>query len=142
MARLDDGHQTLIEFSSNPNIKFYEKEVTPPSMEGGGENDTTTMRNNTVRTKSPKKLKGLGEASLVVAYDTAVLEEVWTLLNTNDQIKITFPDGSTYEFWGWLDNFEPGALVEGEQPTADVTIILSNQDSSGDESEPVYTAAS
>lgn len=64
MPRLDDGFSTTIEFADLPAVKFYEKTVTPPSIIGGGENDTTTMHNVAWRTKAPKKLKSLDNASL------------------------------------------------------------------------------
>ena len=34
MARLDDGHGTRLSFSAYPNVKLWEKEVTPPGMDG------------------------------------------------------------------------------------------------------------
>ncbi len=139
--RLDDGYQTLISFAANPAIKFFEKTVTPPSVEGGGEVDTTTMRNERWRTKNPKQLITLGESSLTVAYDPLVYPEIVEMVNVNQLITITFPDGDELEFFGWLDDFTPGENVEGEQPTADVTIMASNQDENGDEIEPVHTPA-
>lgn len=141
MSRIDDGYQTLVDFALSPTVKFYEKEVTPPSIEGGGANDTTTMRNVKWRTNAPKKLFSLGQSKLTAAYDPAVYEDIQTMLNKNQLITITFPDGSTVAFYGWLDSFTPGAIKEGSQPTADVTIICSNQDADGAEIDPVYTAA-
>lgn len=140
MARIDDGHSTKIYFDLAPNILFYEKEVTPPGVDGGGENDTTTMHNVTWRTRAPKHLKTLTEMASTVAYDPAVYDDVVSMININQLIIVEFPDGSTLEFWGWLNSFEPGSNTEGEQPTADVTIIPSNQDSSGNEIAPNYTA--
>jgi len=141
MPRIDDGHPTKIGFAEDADVAMWEKEVTPPSVEGGGENDTTTMHNLIWRTKAPKKLKTLGESSFTAAYDPAVYEEVITMLNTNQLITVTFADGSTLAFWGWIDSFTPGAAVEGEQPTVDVTIIASNQNDSLVETAPVYAAA-
>lgn len=140
MARIDDGHSTTISFADDPSVKLYEKEVTPPGIDGGGENDTTTMQNTAWRTRAPKKLKTLSECSFVAAYDPAVYDEILTLINANNLITITFPDGSTLAFWGWLNEFKPNANVEGEQPTAEVTIIPSNQNDSLVETAPVYTA--
>lgn len=140
MARMDDGFATLIEFAENSAVKMYEKEVTPPGVIGGGENDTSTMQNTTWRTKSPKSLKTLGESSLVVAYDPAVFDDIVEMVNVNQLITITFPDDSTLAFWGWIDEFTPNACVEGEQPTADVKIIPSNQNGSLVETAPSYTA--
>jgi len=140
MARIDDGFSTLISWTSDPTVLFYEKTVTPPGVSGGGEIETSTMQNTAWRTKSPKSLKTLTESSVTVAYDPATYDEIIALVNVNDSITITFPDGSTLVFWGWLDEFQPGELVEGEQPTADITIICSNQNGSLVETAPAYAA--
>ena len=144
MSRIDDGFSTTIAFADLANVKLYEKTVTPPGVSGGGENDTTTMLNTAWRTKAPKKLKSLDESSFTAAYDPAVYDEIVGAngVNNNQLITITFADGSTLAFWGWIDNFAPNEIVEGEQPTAEVTIICSNQNASGTETAPVYTAAS
>jgi hypothetical protein len=139
--RLDDGFSTIISFADFPSVQFYEKEVTPPGMDGGGPNDTTTMRNITLRTMAPKKLKSMTQFQCTAAYDPGVYASVWSMINVNQAMTITFPEGDTLVFWGWVDKFEPGAVKEGEQPTATVTFQCSNQDSNGDEIAPVYTDA-
>lgn len=139
--RLDDGYQTLVTFAEEENVKFWEKSVTPPGVDSGGETDTTTMHNSTWRTKSPKALKMLTESSMTAAYDPAVYPQIVTMVGVNQLITVTFPDGDTLAFWGWIDKFTPGDHVEGEQPTADVTIMPSNQDASGAEVGPVHTPA-
>ena len=141
MARIDDGHSTTITFATADTVLLWEKEVTPPGMEGGGANDTTTMLNTSWRTKAPKKLVSLTDASMTVAYDPAFLDDVLSMVNINQLCTITFPDGSSWDFWGWLDTFTPNANVEGEQPTAACTVIPSNQNSSGTEVAPVFNAA-
>lgn len=141
MAELNDGYQTLIRFEADPDRLFREKTVTPPGVDGGGEIDTTTMLNETVRTRSPKALFTVTNASLTVAYDpnTIVSEVIANLLNVNNLITVTFPDGHTIAFWGWLNKFTPNEHQEGEQPTAEIEIIPSNQNDSGEETLPVYT---
>ena len=141
MARMDDGFQTLITFSENGSVKLYEKGVQPPGIEGGGANETTTMRNTTWRTKAPKKLKSLTDSELTVAYDAAVYPEIIAMINVIQTITITFEDGATLAFHGWIDQFEPDEITEGEQPEASVTMIPSNQTDAGVEAAPVYTAA-
>jgi hypothetical protein len=138
MSRIDDGFATLIEFSAAPNVKFWEKDVTPPGADGGGANDTTTMRNVAYRTKAPKKLKTLTDMTLKVAYDPACYDDIITMLQDNQAITITFPDDSKLIFWGWIDKFVPDGLTEGTQPTASVTVIPSNQDESENEVAPHY----
>jgi hypothetical protein len=141
MARMDDGFSTTISFAADSDIALYEKEVTPPGVSGGGEIDTTTMRNTAWRTRNPKQLKTLSESSAVVAYDNDAYPDIVALVNVNTEITITWPDTATLVFWGWLDEFTPTGMVEGEQPTADATIIPSNQNASGVETAPVYTPA-
>ena len=136
MARLTDGFSTTISFAQGA-ITVEEISVTPPGVEGGGENDTTTMQNSAWRTRQPKKLKTLSESSVTVSYDVAAYSQIIAQVNVNQLITITFPDATTLAFWGWIDTFVPGELVEGEQPTAEMTIIPSNQNASGVETAPV-----
>ena len=163
MARIDDGHSTTIDIYDPAAItsastyavpvatvltalKVYEKTVTPPGVIGGGEVDTTTMLNVAWRTRNPKKLKTLGPVTFVAAYDPVVFDsaagEIPAIANQNTIIGINFPDGAILLIWGWLDEFVPNENVEGEQPTAEVTIIPSNQDAADppDEQGPDYTA--
>jgi len=146
MSRIDDGHPTTIEFANQPSgtgptITFWEKEVTPPGMDSGGANDTTTMRNSTYRTMAPKQLITMTEMTLVASYDPRFYDDIVAMISTNQLITITFPDGSTVAFFGWLDKFVPGNMVEGEQPTATITIQPGNQNLAGAETAPVYAAA-
>lgn len=137
--RLDDGYQTLVSFAADTDVLFYEKTVTPPGVDGGGEVDTTTMLNTDWRTKNPKALATLAPASMTVAYDPECYPEIVALVNVNTLVTVTFPDGDTLAFWGWLNTFTPGELAEGEQPTADIEIIPSNQDAAGAEIAPVHS---
>lgn len=140
--RLDDGFSTLVSFSLAPSVRFWEKEVTPPGVSAGGANDTTTMRNTRWRTKAPKKLVSLDDMELVVAYDPSCYDDVVDMMGINQLITVTFSDGSTLEFWGWLDEFKPGSITEGEQPTATITIICSNENELQQEVAPSYADAS
>ena len=144
MAIINDGFSTTITFGATQSgvsitTVLKEKTVTPPSVEGGGENDTTTMRNTAWRTRQPKSLLTLGEASFTAAYDAAVYDEIVDLTNVNQEITVTFPAGDTLVFWGWIDGFVPNEISEGEQPTAECRIICSNQNDSGVETAPVYS---
>ncbi len=127
MARLDDGYSTIIVFSLNPLARVYEKTVTPPSYIGRGAIDVTTMRNRFVLSKSPKKLVDFGNVVLTVAYDVQAYVDMSLMLAINQSMAVVFPDLSYVGFYGWIDEWKPHELKEGEQPTAEMTIILSNQ---------------
>jgi len=138
MAVMNDGFKTTISFSgAGSAITFEEKEVTPPGLSAGGAIDTSTMQNTTWRTMQPKALKTLSEATVVVAWDPIFYTSVQAMIGVNQSITITFPDLQTITFFGWVDEFTPNANVEGEQPTAEITIIPSNTDLAGVESSPV-----
>jgi len=149
MTIMTDGYQTTITFTSGERDSgviitdiMEEKEVTPPGISGGGSTDATTMRNTTWRTVNPKSLKTLTPFTLVIAYDAALFDQMVNMINDNQEMTITFPDGSTLVFWAYIDEFTPAANVEGEQPTATISIIPTNQDADNNNAEiaPVYTA--
>ncbi len=142
MSYLTDGFSCTIGFasgSSGVELAVKEKSVTPPGVSAGGAIDSTTMRNSIYRTKVPKKLIDMANSSLEVQYDPACYDEIIAMIGDNQLITITFPDSSTLAFYGWLDEFVPNALVEGEEPTAGLTLICSNQ-TDGTETAPVYNA--
>lgn len=137
--RLDDGFSTYFTLSNIPTVKLYEKEITPPGITAGGPIDTTTMRNITWRTMKPRALKSLTQGSATVAFATEAIPIVMGQVRVNQQVTVTFPDQSTLTFWGWLEEFTIAALVEGEQPTATITIQPSNMNNDDEEVAPVYT---
>ena len=138
---LDTGNPTTITLGSGPSasVVFKEKEVTPPSMEGGEAIDTTTMRNTAIRTKLPRRLKDLSDMSLLVSYDPEAYDDIWDMINVNQSITVNFPDDANVQFYGFLKSFKPNRMND-EQPTAEITITPTNVNSStGAEAEPVYT---
>jgi hypothetical protein len=136
--RLRDGFPSTISFTTPSNISFWEKEVTPVGLDGGGPNDTTNMRNTAYRTKQPKKLKTGDDVTIKAQYDPKVLNDIVAAINVNQLLTITMPDLSLQKVWGWMDKFKPDALREGETPEATVTFVISNQDNSGAEVAPLY----
>jgi hypothetical protein len=136
--RLDDGFSTIITFANIPTIKIFEKEVTPPGITSGGPIDTTTMRNTAWRTMSPRQLKSLTGVSATVAFATDAIDAIMAQIAVNQLVTVTFPDGSSIEFYGWLEEFTPGSFKEGEQPTAALKVQPSNRDNNGVETEPNY----
>ena len=141
--KIDDGFPTFVGFSlpSATAAGFWEKEVTPLSLMGGGANDTTTMHNITWRTKAPKLLKSAGDTTGLCAYDPEVYEDLVTALNQIQLVTVYFANGDTLAFYGWIDEFKPNSAKEGDQPTATFTVIASNQTATGLEVAPVWTAA-
>ncbi len=137
--RLDDGFSTTIELENIPTIKLFEKEITPSNITGGGPIDTTTMRNTAWRTMAPKKLKKMGQIMATCAYATDSFPVLFAEIGKNQRMTVTFADGSSLTVWGWLDEFTPSTVKEGDQPTAAVKFEPSMRDNDGNEVAPLYT---
>lgn len=128
---LEDGYQSLIQFTLDPTIEFFEKAVTAPGIDGGDEIEQTTMLNIKWRTFSPRALKTLTEMTATVAYDPNVYTAnngIEAAINRKDTITVHYPDESTLAFFGFLKSFTPNEFTEGEQPTAEITIVPTNFD--------------
>ena len=141
MALLTDGYQCSIAFAEDSDVQMEVIDLTLPGIDGGGVIDQTTMTNTTYRTAVPKSLVSITDSTLTVAYDGDFIDEVISMINTNQQITITLSDTSTYVFWGSLGSFTPGTFTEGERPTATVTLNVTNRNAAGTETGPVYTGA-
>jgi len=125
---LEDGFSSKVTLAGDPDISFWEKSIKPPGFAGGDPVDTTTMFNTTWRTKTPRSLIEMTPVTGNAAYDPAVLTQIRARINVEDTITITFPDGSTWAFFGWLKNFDPQEIAEGTQPEASFEFEVSNWD--------------
>ena len=138
---LEDGHGTLITFSLASTVEFEELEVTLPAIKGGGKKKMTTMHNVDVHTGAPKKLFDIEAGTVLVAWDPLCYQTIMnTLVNKNGQITVTLPNGATIVYWGFIDEFTPKPLKEGERPEADVKFEITNRNGSGVTTKPAYTA--
>jgi hypothetical protein len=125
---LPDGFSAKIAFAADPDISIWEKTVTPPGLDGGDSIDTTTMHNSIWRTKRARSLVTGTDAQVTCGYDPDCYDEILAILNVEGSITVAFPDGSTYDFFGYLQKFEPSALQEGTYPEATLTIVQTDYD--------------
>lgn len=135
-----EGFSNKITLAANPTIAFWEKDAQPPGLEGGEPIPQTTQFNVAVHTKWPRTLYDVEPISCNVAYSPNVIAQIMALINKNDVITVTFGDGGTICFWGYLRSFKAAQMKEGEQPMAVVVFVPTNLDSSYVEQVPVETA--
>lgn len=141
--KMPDGYQALITFARKPAIKFWERQVKPPGIDGGEPIQTTTMHNIKWRTMDTKHLMTLTEAQSVVAYDPEMYSDILTLINGPDSVTVKFSDNSKLAFYGYLSKIDFGELREGEMPEATITIVPTNWDYVNKvEADPVFTGSS
>jgi hypothetical protein len=138
-TRLEDGHPTFVTFSLDTNVEIWEIEVKPPGLDGGDAINTTTMHNVAVRTFGLRALYTMTETTITAAYDPIAYDSLRSMINREQTLTVTFPDGSTLAFFGGMTKFDPTGIKEGEMPTATMTIVPTDKDSTGAEQAPVLT---
>jgi hypothetical protein len=138
---LRDGFPTIVTLTG-AGVTFWEVTLQPPGIDGGEAIPTTTMRNSDLRTSAPRHLYGLTPSEISAAYDPTAYDSILAAVNINQSIIVTFPDGGTLTFWGFIQRFVPDANEEGRRPTARITIVPTNRNASGVETAPVVAAGS
>lgn len=140
--KLRDGYQALITLEVDPDISFWEKQVQPPGIEGGEPIPQTTMHNEVYRTQAPRSLKTVTSTTHQVAYDPVVTNQVVAIINQPTTITVTWSDGSTVAYFGYLRSFIPASMQEGVQPEAAIVIEPTNEDWENDYVEAGYSLTS
>lgn len=128
---LTDQYQTTIAFARRPNINFWEKVVGQAGIDIGQPINTTTQLNSDWMTFAPRQLATLTPFSCTVAYDPAVLSEIYAyLIGQPGAITEHLPDGSTYSYFGYVQSFKRKDMDVGSnnQPEAVIEIVPTNWD--------------
>lgn len=141
-VRLEDGYRTIIGTDLDPDLAFWEIGVQPPGRDGGDPVNTTTMWNNTYRTKAPRALIDTTDIVIRAAYDPAALPQIDAIINVRGTWTVTYSNGDTETIYGYLRIFARAEHVEGAMPEATLTITQTNTDATGNEEGPVISATS
>lgn len=141
--KLENGYRSLITFAADPDVSLWEMEVGHAGLDGGDPIDTSTMHNDTWRTKSPRALIDSSPFTCRFAFDPAVKSQLVSLVNVRTTVTVRFRDGSTEAQYGYLQTTEFDPMVEGEMPTGTATICPTNWDPTNFAEEgPVLTSVS
>ena len=137
---LKDGLGMTLAPNSGLFTLVIEKMLTPPGYEDRGAIDTTTLRNETMVTEWAKQLTKMTKLSFKGAYGGAdafaiEIDNDWLV---NQQWVLTFPNGGTLTFWGQLNGATPDEVSEGNQPLISMSVLCTNEDNSGVETDPIW----
>ncbi len=136
---LTDGFKTKIAFASDPDVAFWENSSTPPGIDGGEKVAMSNMFNVDWHTDAPQALKRLTDSSLNAFWNPKYLAEVLALINVNGWITVTFSDGTTLDFVGYLQSAIPQSFEIGQPPMIAIKINPTNRLNTGVETVPVIT---
>lgn len=135
-----DGMFSKISFSLDSNISFWETSVKPFGQTGGEPIDTTTHHNVLRRTKMPRSLIDVTNATFVARYHPTVLTQIAAILNQEGSVTIIFFNGDTYDAFAYLMEADPQDMSEGNPPELNGTVVSTNWDPVNNvESGPVLT---
>jgi hypothetical protein len=124
----DEGYQSLITFSADPNLTFWETVVGAPGVDGGDPVPTTTMHNQDVHTLSPRKLKRMTPFQVQGKFNADTIDEVYALINDRDGwVTIQWPDKSQFSFPGYLKSFQPAQAQEGNPFEGTIEVVPTMQ---------------
>lgn len=137
---LYNGHQTVLALSLDPDLSLWEKTIMPMGVDNGDKVDQTTQWNARYRTYAPRALLEMTDGEMTFAFHPAMLPQVIAVAGKVGSMTQYFPDGSYYDFYGYLKGVKVDALVEGTQPGGTATLVITNLDASGVEVGPVYNA--
>lgn len=124
----DEGYQSLITHSADPDLLFGERIVGAPGIDGGDPVPTTTMHNTTVRTLAPRQLKSHTPFQVQGAFGGATIDQVYALINVEGWITITWPDGTNYSIPGYYKSFTPGQAQEGNPLEGTLEVVPTMRD--------------
>lgn len=131
MAAIFDAQGTSWDFGGvtvNPNT------FTMPGW-SRQEIDATDHGNSNVTTKVLGSLKDYSQMVVNVPFDSSEHSQIST---GNQEVTVTFPDSSTISFWVDVQAIGDLELASNnsEKPSYDVTLTVTNRDSTGSESAP------
>lgn len=138
--RLKDGFKSFYTFAAAPKLSVFETEVTPIGGDMGEKINTTTMWNNTVVTYAAGQLIDFTDGAFVGAYDPKVVTQLIAQLGVEQAITITYSNGDTECFYGYLKSYAKNSMVRNGMPTMNLTVVATNVDPVNDTEEvPVIT---
>jgi hypothetical protein len=126
--KIPDGQGIFITFASNPDLLFWEKSAKPPGYDGGDAIDITDSFNVRKKTKAPRTLVDSTDMEVTGFWEPGSLVEIEALLNVEDVITVTYPDGSKDYFYGFARVWESEDVAEGEPVMGTLTITESDWD--------------
>lgn len=140
---LQDGYLCSISFALGNTAVVDVVDFTPPSLTGPGAIEQTSMSNVAYHTQAPGALLKVGDGKLTVAYAPSAFAIIKAMMLLNQKITYRWPNGYYGYFWGWIETFEAGSLVINTRPTATMTLVVSNIDTTvveaGVEAGPVFS---
>lgn len=138
--KLTNGYQALIAFQLDPDFSLWEKEVTPPGIEGGDPIDTMTQHDVEYATQAPRALIKHEGGQFTAGYNPGMLVNGDSMINQPQAITYHFPNTDSITYWGYLRSIKATGMSDGTMPLCTAMIEITNYDPYNCvQAGPVYT---
>lgn len=126
---LKEGFPIKFTLSLLPTAEYREISVKGSGIDGGDAIEITTQHNTNRETFYPRVLKKNDTVTAECAYDPVIYSTLETIINNPNCVGTeTFPEGTTYCYWGYLQKFERSDMKKGERPTITISFVVTNYD--------------
>jgi len=126
--KIDQGYRITITNSADTDVSLFEVEVTPGGLDNGDPIDTSTQFNNKYHTRRPRALMKADGAKIKAQLAAGTRKQVDLLIGVEATITETYPDGSTYCYYGYFKSVKFDTFKEGEKPMCEVEVVETDWD--------------
>lgn len=138
--KLKNGFRALLTLEQQPDIAFWEKEVTFAGIDGGEPINISDQHNETWETFGMRALKQMTPVTIQAGYDPAFWDDILAMVNVEQTVTETNPNSDQLAYYGALRSAVKGPQSNGVQPMCTIVIQPTNTDPiTGAEEDPVFT---
>lgn len=135
------GFGITLTFSSDPSVKLYCTEITPPGFDAGDDIDITTNETVGAEERAPADLGAPTDFTATAAEILEDREKLQAMIGLPQTITLEFkkvknrPTGQKITFAeAWLRSWTPGTHTRGEMPTIELVFGIAGGTHTGDAS--------
>lgn len=135
------GFGITLTFSSDPSLKLYCTEVTPPGFDAGDDIDITTNETVGAEERAPADLGAPTDFTATVAEILEDRTKLQAMIGLPQTITLEFkkvknrPTGQKITFAeAWLRSWTPGTHTRGDMPTIELVFGIAGGTHTGDAS--------
>lgn len=123
-GEFDDGQNTKITFSLDPDVEFWESVTGAPGFDAGDPIPMTTHFNSAVHTAEPPTLKRFTPFQVQGKIGKGTVDALYAICGQkNGWVTITWPDGTQYSIPAYLKSFQPGQAQAGSPLEGTIEIV-------------------
>lgn len=120
----DEGYQSLITFSLDPDLSFWETIVDSPGFDGGDPVPVYTMHNTTYRCVAARSLVTVTPFQVKGKFSSGTIDQIMAIINDDSGwVTVQWPDGTQLSVPAYLKSFKADQSQEGAPLEGTIEIV-------------------